>query len=95
MAILDPFLDPSVVLGDILAAQWPSKTHSKPFGKNLKISMILGSPQGEHAIATGREFGQQKTHIFSKSSVFAAEGCKFSVSGFRYPLREVNFIDFL
>ena len=37
---------------------------------------------------------QHKTHIFSKSSVFAAEGCKFSISGFPQPLREITFSDF-
>ena len=55
MAILDPFLDPSVVLGDILAAQWPSKTHSKPFEKNIEILTILGSPQGEGATTAARD----------------------------------------
>ena len=73
----------------------PPEAHSKRFQKLIEISVILGPPQGEHATTTGRVPAQHKTHIFGKSSDFAAEGCKFSISGFRYPLREVSFTDFL
>ena len=73
----------------------PPEAHSKRFQKLIEISVILGPPQGEHATTAARAPRQQKTHIFGKSSDFAAEGCKFSISGFRYPPREVSFTDFL
>ena len=73
----------------------PPEAHSKRFQKIIEISVILGPPLGEGATTADGAPRQQKTHVFGKNSDFAAEGCKFSVSGFRYPLREVNFIDFL
>ena len=90
-----PFSELGVTCGVILGSQLPSRAHPKSFQKIIEFFVIFRVPQGEGAIATGGAPGQQKTHIFSKSSVFAAEGCKFSDSGFRYPLREVSFTDFL
>ena len=66
----------------------------KAFEKISKFRRLLGSPAGLHATTTGRPPGQHKMHIFSKSSDFAAEGCKFSISGFSGPLREVTFSEF-
>ena len=91
----DPFSELWATCRIILGSQWSSRAHSKSFQKLIEISVILGPPLGEGATTAGRVPRQQKTHIFSKSSDFAAEGCKFLDSGFRYPLREVNFIDFL
>ena len=73
----------------------PPEAHSKRFQKFIEISVIFRVPRGPHPFAAGGAPAQHKTHIFGKSSDFAAEGCKFSISGFRYPLREVSFTDFL
>jgi len=95
VGLWDPFVEPWGTSEVILTSRFPPKAHSKRFQKLIKISVILGPPLGEGATTTGGAPAQQKTHMFGKSSDFAAEGCKFSISGFRYPLREVNFIDFL
>ena len=76
-----------------MAFQNPFETHSKKYRNfgDFRVPPCMG----EHATTGGRVPAQQKRHIFGKSSDFVVEGCKFSISEFRYPLREVNFIDFL
>ena len=78
-----------------LGAPVASQSPFKKFSKNNSIFGDFWAPPGEGATAADHIPRQQKTHIFGKSSDFAADGCKFSDSGFRYPLREVSFTDFL
>ena len=91
----DLFSELWATCGIILGSQWSSRAHSKSSQKLIEILVIFRVPRGPQPSTDGRLPGQQKTHVFSKSSDFAAEGCNLSDSGFRYPLREVNFIDFL
>ena len=61
-----------------------------PFKKFSKINRIFGDfgPPGSMPLPPAGHPRQQKTDIFGKSSDFAAERCKFSVSGFRHPLEK-------
>ena len=72
----------------------PQKPIRKAFEKHIEFYRFLGSPRGCMPLPLAGLPRQQKTHIFTPSSVFAAEGCKFSISGFPLPLREITFSDF-
>ena len=70
----DPFSELWATCGIILGSQWPSRAHSKSFQKMIENLTILGPPGAPRPFAADRVPAQQKTHIFGKSSVFAAEG---------------------
>ena len=87
------------LLGLPVGSFWRPSGFPKPirkaFEKKSKFRRFLGPPGGRVPLPPAGLPGQHKTHIFNKSSDFVAEGCEFSISGFRCPLREVTFSDFL
>ena len=93
MTFSEPFWRPWVVGGVIWAPRWRPKANSKSFQKLTEFPVIFGLFGGRVPLPPAGFPGQHKTHIFSKSKDFAAEGCEFSISGFRYPLRIVTFSD--
>ena len=75
------------LLGLPVGSFWRPSVFPKPirkaFEKTSKFRRFLGLPRGRVPRPPPGLPALHKTHIFSKSSDFAAEGCEFSISGFR------------
>ena len=90
VSIWGPFSASWAAPGDILAARWPSKTHSKRIRKNIEILVILGSPPAWGSMRQpGAGSPPSKKGTFSaKVAISLQRGANFQILDFGTPLEK-------
>ncbi len=92
--LLGSLLAPLGAMGPTLAAFLRSLVPPGTFRVPDRILVIFQGPPWGRRLYRAAAPGHAFSDISRKSEVFVWKGCKFEISGFPVPLREVTFSDF-